>query len=82
METVLIKRSVEKDGVPPEKGRYFVEFGEGFKEDAYWSGDYWPDPTCSPTHWYEELPLSKLIEDSMPSEEEKKEKRKKKKEKN
>lgn len=61
-QIVLIKRSIEKDGLPKEKGLYVVIYKDMplgclfSKEKKSWvSGDYRVDKAI--THWYEEITL-------------------------
>ena len=77
--TVLVKRSIDEDGLPKENGNYFVIDPNGVildeKIGARFSlyGKEWhcqDGDIVHPSHWYEEIPFSSLIEEVMPSKEE------------
>lgn len=69
MKTVLIKRNIEKDGLPKKVGRYLVEYQNGDVQVNFYEPDYWDDME-KPDYWYEEVKLKQLIEELMPMGEE------------
>lgn len=73
-QTVLVKRSIEKDVDPKIKGKdYDTNFG-----NTYFSlhGEWvWSGTKVAPEWWIEEVPLSSLIESIMPTENQRQQKR-------
>lgn len=72
-QTVLVKRSIEKDGLPKKDGRYncFI-LNEGDRAfNYYFNGEsFEDDEDCiimGVVQWLEEVPLSSLIESRMPT---------------
>lgn len=73
-QTVLVKRSIENLRDNPnynvfERKNFITDIGIAFY-DQLSKNWFIGKKVVYPQYWYEELPLSKLIEDSMPSQEE------------
>jgi|CXWL01.1.fsa_nt_gi hypothetical protein len=62
-ETVLVKREIATHGLPKKNGKYHTNAGvfEYNVESDSWMDDEYFDR--EPTHWYEEVPLSELMEE-------------------
>lgn len=72
-QTILIKRSIDKDGLPKQDGDYFTSHGQLEYKGRQWRWSYDGREIEYVTHWYEEISKYKLLEDAgseLPNDEE------------